>query len=170
MYWRTALIKLQCGPRCYREFKKQHLIADKIDIRGPGPLGYGAYTKPDVTINKGQYLDEYIGDLRPIDAGDDGTSLYRFEIPTICAADAQRAGNWTRFINSHCRPNCKPYGDFLGKRHVILFEAIRDVGPEEEIVFDYGGKYFEKAGFDCECNAHKAPHMPSQVAKKTCSR
>ena len=139
---------------CYRAFRKQHFIADQIDIKGPGPYGYGAFTKSGVRVKKGQYLDEYIGDLQPIGKEERLNSLYRVEIPKTCVVDAEKAGNWTRFINSHCRPNVKPWGDFIGKRHVILFQALRDIGPEEEIVFDYGRKYFEKAGFECRCSTH----------------
>ena len=163
-----------CSSRCYREFRKQHFVADKIDIKGPGPMGYGAFTKPGVRIKKGQYLDEYIGDLLPIDRNNNsGNSLYKFEIPQTCVVDSERAGNWTRFINSHCRPNVKPWGDFIGKIHVIVFQALRDIGPEGEIVFDYGRKYFEKARFDCACDVIDTPHLPGQTgttAKKGRSR
>ena len=116
-------------------------------------MGYGAYTKPGVHIKKDQYLDEYIGDLLPCGSCDETNSRYQFEIPGICVVDAEKAGNWTRFINSHCRPNVKPWGASIGRREVIVFQALRDIGPEEEIVFDYGKKYFEKAGFACGCSA-----------------
>ncbi|KAK3686651.1 hypothetical protein LTR37_019582 [Vermiconidia calcicola] len=162
-----------CGASCYREFKKQHFIGNQIDIRGPGPMGYGAFTKPGVSIKKGQYLDEYVGDLRPLESNESSSSLYCFVIPQTCVVDAEKAGNWTRFVNSSCKPNVKPWADFVGKRHVIVFQALKDIGPEEEVVFDYGKAYFEKAGFECACDAHDRPHMPGQKepkAKKAGSR
>ena len=154
---RVELIVIQCNIKCYREFKKQ-FIAEKFEIRGPGRLGYAAFTKPRVNIAKGQYIDEYVGDLRPIDSEIAFKSLYCFEIPELCVVDAERAGNWTRFINSSCRPNLSCEAAVIGQRHVIVFQALKDIGPEEELTFNYGQKYFKNAGFDCECGARKRPH------------
>lgn len=153
------LITPQCGAKCYREFKKQ-FVANKIDIRGPGPLGYMAYTKPRVHFTKGQYLDEYIGDLRPIGSDTAHKSLYVFEVPHRCLIDAGEAGNWTRFINSSCRPNVSCTATIVGKRHVIVFQADKDIGPEEELTFNYGPDYFRNAGLLCACSARKKPHKP----------
>ncbi|KAK4541628.1 hypothetical protein LTR36_007772 [Oleoguttula mirabilis] len=151
-----------CESKCYDRFRKDHSIRHLIDVKGPSHLGYGAFTRPGVQLSKGQWLDEYLGELKPLagDTGETSASLYRCEIPGICAVDAEQAGNWTRFINSHCRPNVKLWGEFVGKRHVILFQALRDIGPEEEIVFNYGSWYFERAGFKCVCDAYKRPHIP----------
>lgn len=156
----------QCGPKCYEQFRKDHSLSELVDIKGPGHLGYGAFTKPGVHLKKGQWLEEYLGELKPlVGKAESSASLYRCEIPNVCAVDAERAGNWTRFINSHCRPNVKLWGEFVGKRHVILFQALRDIGPEEEILFNYGSWYFERAGFKCECDAHKLPHTPGGAMK-----
>lgn len=152
-----------CGIACYKQFRRENFSADLVDIRGPGLLGYGAFTKPGVTIKKGSWVGEYLGELRPLSAPN---STYRFEIPSICTVDAEQCGNWTRFINSHCRPNVKPWGDTVGKKHVILFQALRDIGPEEEVVFDYGGRYFKNAGFLCGCDAQKGLHLPKGTKGK----
>lgn len=132
---------------------KATFAANSIEIRDTGKYGYGAFTKPGVSIKKGEYLEEYLGELRPINrnAEDRNSSLYRFEIPGVCVVDAERAGNWTRFINSSCRLNVKTFGDFVGKRHIILFQALKDIGAEEELCFNYGSSYFKRAGFGCGC-------------------
>lgn len=57
----------QCGFQCYKDFGKDNFPTDFIDIRGPGPLGYAAYTKPGVTIKQGLWIGEYIGELHPIE-------------------------------------------------------------------------------------------------------
>lgn len=95
-----------CGTKCYRQFRKGNLSRDLVDIKGPSVLGYGAFTKPSAKIVKGQWIGEYIGELRPFEAE---ASPFRFEIPGVGVVDSERAGNWTRFINSHCRPNVKPW-------------------------------------------------------------
>ena len=149
----TVAVSSQCGAVCSRNFRKKHFRKDIIDVKETGKYGYGAFTRPGVHVKEGEWLGEYIGELRPLDIPSDSNSLYRFEIPDVCVVDSERAGNWTRFINSHCsRPNVKPWGEFIGKRHVILFQALRDIGPEEELTFSYGSRYFEKAGFKCACD------------------
>ncbi|RMY14949.1 hypothetical protein D0867_06977 [Hortaea werneckii] len=96
-----------CGPKCYTSFRASTFLpSSSIEIRGPGETGYGAFTAPGVRISKGQWLDEYIGELLPLPSPDipskNPTSLYQLWIPGTAIIDASRAGNWTRFINSSC--------------------------------------------------------------------
>lgn len=152
-----------CGNACYKAFRREHFPRGQaaIEIRGPGPLGYAAFTRPGARFDKGRYIGEYTGELLPLDSHPaDTAGLYRYEIPGVCAVDAEQAGNWTRFMNSSCTPNVKPWGDVVGKRHVIVFQALRDIGGGEELTFNYGRRYFEKAGFLCGCSAQKGAHMP----------
>lgn len=143
---------VQCdGAKCYNHFARENFPGDFVDIRGPGPLGYAAYTKPGVSLKKGQWLGEYLGDLRPFDDFN-LESMYCFHIPNKCVLDAEKAGNWTRFINSSCRPNVQAVPEFVGKRSVLFFRAKKDIGPEEELMLNYGKAYFKKAGFPCACS------------------
>lgn len=153
-----------CGIKCYRAFQKTNFLpSSSIQIRGPGPLGYAAFLSPDAPpIAKNSYVGEYLGELLPTG----NSSLYGFEIPGIGMVDAERAGNWTRFSNSHCRPNVKVWGDFVGKRRVILFQTLREVRPGEELTWSYGRAYFEKAGFLCGCDAVEGGHLPGGGEKK----
>ncbi|GAB1740008.1 hypothetical protein NU219Hw_g4932t1 [Hortaea werneckii] len=160
-----------CGPKCYTAFRATNFLpSSSIEIRGPGEMGYGAFAAPGVRISKGQWLDEYIGELLPISSPDtpstDPTSLYRLWIPGTAIIDAERAGNWTRFINSSCRPNVKVWGESVGKKQVVLFQAIREIGPEEEITFQYGAKYFLEAGLECRCGVVEGGHLPGGDGKK----
>ena len=125
-------------------------------------MGYSAYTKPGVQIKKGQWLGEYLGELRPIDV--ETTSKYVFVIPKKCLLDAEKAGNWTRFINSDCRPNVQCWADCLGKRSVMLFQAKKDIGPEEELTINYQKAGFKKAGFSCKCSkCDPSMHVQSAI-------
>jgi SET domain-containing protein len=135
---------------------KAPLAKPRVDIIGPGDLGYGVFTAAKTHIEKDQYIAEYVGEVRPLNVD----SFYGFEVPNKCTIDAEKAGNWTRFINSSCKPNVKPWAHTIGKRHVILFQALKDIGPGEELLFNYGRKYFEKAGFLCKCDARDEAHLP----------
>lgn len=70
MYSQDCLLTVepfnQCGIQCYRKFRKEQFKANLIDIKGPGELGYGAFTKPGAVIEKDAWLDEYVGDLIPM--------------------------------------------------------------------------------------------------------
>ncbi len=139
---------------CYRKFRKTTLTGERlVELRDVGALGHGAFTKPGVTIKKDQYLDEYFGDLWPLDSDRAVGSRYVFFFPGKCILDAAEAGNWTRYVNSHCRPNLSPEPNFVGKRQVMLFKALIDIGPGEELYINYGKNYFKAAGIVCKCSA-----------------
>jgi SET domain-containing protein len=85
-----------------------------IELRGPLPgRGYGAFVKHGARIVKGQWVGEYIGELRPLSAVAAGIaagvqSMYRFDFSNdgeTVVVDSERRGNWTRFVNSSCVPN-----------------------------------------------------------------
>ncbi|KAI7261334.1 hypothetical protein KC343_g4762 [Hortaea werneckii] len=156
-----------CGPKCYAAFRAANFLpTSSIEIRGPGEKGYGAFTATGIRISKDQWLDEYTGELLPLPSPDTpstaSTSLYRLWIPGTAIIDAERAGNWTRFVNSSCRPNVRVWGESVGKRQVVLFQAIREIGPEEELTFQYGAKYFVDAGLECRCGVVGGGHLPGQ--------
>ena len=69
-------------------------------------------------------------------------------------------------MNSSCKPNIKVWGETLGKRHVVLFQALRDIKEGEELTFQYGNAYFERAGIECRCGANDGePHIPGGLKK-----
>ncbi|RMY86583.1 hypothetical protein D0862_10885 [Hortaea werneckii] len=134
--------------------------------RDPGPRRKGVRRvhAPGIRIPKDQWLDEYIGELLPLPnpdtASTDTSSLYRLWIPGTAIIDAERAGNWTRFVNSSCSPNVRVWGESVGKRQVVLFQALREIGPQEELTFQYGAKYFVDAGLVCRCGVVGDGHLP----------
>ncbi|MDW8479062.1 MAG: SET domain-containing protein-lysine N-methyltransferase [Xanthomonadales bacterium] len=56
--------------------------------------------------------------------------------------DANVGGNWARFINHGCEPNCRavvvehPSGD--PRRDRVIIETIRPIRAGEELTYDYG--------------------------------
>ncbi|KAI4113113.1 MAG: hypothetical protein LQ345_005840 [Seirophora villosa] len=63
-----------------------------------------------------------------------------------------REGNFTRFINHSCAPNCQ-FQKFvwLGVERVIL--VSRGIEAEREITVDYGDRYWEKLEKRCLCGS-----------------
>jgi hypothetical protein len=105
---------LTCGDSCYFSFIATHFSKPLTELRGPGPQGYGAFVKRGTGIRKGEWVGEYIGELRPIhrvnrDLERGIQSMYRFDFALenggTVVVDSEKRGNWTRFINSSCCPN-----------------------------------------------------------------
>lgn len=66
---------------------------DCFEIKRTGNKGYGAFLKSGVSIKKGQYVGEYLGELLPRDMEGIGHHLYIFDTE-VCLIDAEKAGNW----------------------------------------------------------------------------
>ena len=64
---------------------------------------------------------------------------YMFEINRQWTIDGSSRRNLGRYINHSCRPNA----DAVLRAGRIVFVALRDIAPDEEITLDYGEDYFE---------------------------
>jgi uncharacterized protein len=129
----------------------------------PSPIaGIGAFaTRP---IRKGTRIIEYTGERisnaeadRRYDE-DKMTShhTFLFTLNRRTVVDAAVGGNEARFINHSCAPNCEAV-IVDGKR--IYIEAIKDLPPGAELVYDY---QYERTGehtaederfYACRCGA-----------------
>ena len=72
--------------------------------------------------------------------------LHICAIDSYWGIDGSRGGNGSQFINHSCRPNC-----FVKiVRGHILFFALRDIAPGEEITMDYVNSYHPD-DYPCRC-------------------
>ena len=74
---------------------------------------------------------------------------YMFEINRQWTIDGSSRRNLGRYINHACRPNCEA----VLRKGRMMFVALRDIAPGEEITLDYGKEYFDLfiAPFGCRC-------------------
>src|SRR5580698_4574649 len=74
---------------------------------------------------------------------------YMFEIDRRRTIDGSSRRNLGRYINHACRPNCEA----VLRKGRMMFVALRDIAPGEEITLDYGKEYFDLfiAPFGCRC-------------------
>lgn len=76
--------------------------------------------------------------------GDDGSSghTFLFTLNEHYVIDANVGGNWARYINHSCEPNCRAVvvehrsGD--PRRDRVIIETIRPIRAGEELCYDYG--------------------------------
>jgi SET domain-containing protein len=87
--------------------------------------------------------------------------LHICAIDSYWGIDGSRGGNGSQFINHSCRPNC-----FLRlTRGHILFFALRDIAPGEEITMDYFNSYHPD-DYRCRCGAPGCRGTINYVAPK----
>ncbi len=101
---------------------------------------------------KGRKIAEYAGELitsREAERRAQTRLKHR-----ICAIDydrsldGSRGGNGTHYINHSCRPNCY----MRVTRGHILFMALRDINPGEEITCDYVSTHHPDT-YRCHCKS-----------------
>jgi hypothetical protein len=101
---------------------------------------------------KGKKIAEYTGEL--IDEREVERRIRTRRKHRICAVerdrhiDGARGGNGTHYINHSCRPN-----SYMRVTHGhLLFMALRDIHPGEEITCDYVSTHHPDS-YRCRCKA-----------------
>lgn len=111
-------------------------------------IGFGAFAAG--AIKAGDLIGEYTGEWR------DGVPYeealhngFLFEYPTAgrYQVDAGKAGSLMRFVNHSAEnANARAVFQFHGGYYHILYVAKRDIGLDEQILLDYGPKYWQGRG------------------------
>ena len=101
---------------------------------------------------KGRKIAEYAGELITTkEAERRAQTRLKHRICAInfdYSLDGSRGGNGTHYINHSCRPNCYMR---LTRGH-LLFMALRDINPGEEITCDYISTHHPD-DYRCRCKA-----------------
>lgn len=111
-------------------------------------IGYGLFST--APLKKWQFLGEYTGILRQRSRINPDINDYCFMYPwawlpiKAYTIDSEKQGNYTRFINHSDVPNCESISVFHDGVYHIIFRAIRDIEPGEELTYDYGGIYWQR--------------------------
>ena len=94
-------------------------------------------------IAKKAYIVTYRGKRIPTAEAHDGErhrgAKYMFEINRRWTIDGSSRHNLGRYINHACEPNAEA----VLRNGKIVFVALRDLSPGEEITLDYGEEYFD---------------------------
>jgi SET domain-containing protein len=113
------------------------LLASGLAVR-PSPIcGKGCFATQ--FFPKGRKIAEYTGERIPAREVARRLRTRRHRILRICELDAgwsldgSRGGNGTHYINHSCQPNA--YMRYT--RGHLIFIALRDIQPGEEITVDY---------------------------------
>ncbi|XP_071166810.1 histone-lysine N-methyltransferase NSD2-like isoform X1 [Mytilus edulis] len=147
------------GEKCQNQRYQKREYPDSEPYKVPGK-GWGL--KTNVPVKKGQFVNEYVGDLIDEDevkkrikqAHDDNVmNFYMLTLDNKRIIDAGPKGNLSRFMNHSCQPNCETQKWTVnGDVRVGLF-ALHDIPAGSELTFNYN---FECLGNDktsCSCGA-----------------
>jgi len=160
----TTAAKKRSVTKRARSFEQPPLAAPAnkyFELRSSAIQGQGAFATR--SIRKGTRIIEYTGerispedaDQRYDDPGMGRHHTFLFSVDKRTVIDAAVNGNEARFINHSCAPNCEA----IDERKRIYIEAIRNIAPGEELVYDYA---YERDGTEdedwerlyvCKCGA-----------------
>ncbi|ORX96301.1 hypothetical protein BCR34DRAFT_457438, partial [Clohesyomyces aquaticus] len=141
---------------------------EKFELRMTPDRGIGVLTKS--AFRRGTVLGYYTGVVRPALATLQSDYLMEMEIGKIpevdkylsgplmkgndtVIIDGKEKGNWTRFINHHCKPYCTFRIRRVGKVRIMVVETVRDVPAGVELTVDYGAEYYGQTDLVCMCGA-----------------
>lgn len=152
----------ECMNRVVQHGRKVQISIQKTEEKGwgvfagPKPIPAGTFLgiysgeilTEEESAKRGEVYNEYgrtyLFDIDYYHIGDDG----------MFTMDAYHAGNFTRFLNHSCEPNCRIFACYINEANILkpllAVYAIRDVGAYEEICFNYNGSYPEDDGDDDE--------------------
>ena len=110
-----------------------------FEIRRSAIQGRGAFAtrriRPGTRIIEytGERIDQDEGDRRYDDENMPRHHTFLFALEDGSVIDAAVGGNEARFINHSCDPNCQA----IEEEGRIFIEAIRNIQPGAELVYDY---------------------------------
>lgn len=127
-----------------------------VNIKRTETKGWGVFNGPK-KIPGGSFIGIYAGELLTVEESDRRGMLYNkfgrtylFDIDfyymgavATYSVDAYHAGNFTRFLNHSCDPNCEINPCYINEANIekplLTIFTRRDVEPFEELSFSYMG-------------------------------
>jgi uncharacterized protein len=118
---------------------------------GRARTGLGLFAiKP---IKKRSRIAEYKGpllDFKTAEKAENRGNRYLYEISKNFTIDGAARSNIARYANHSCNPNADTYS----VKHRVFIRALRNIKPDEEIVYDYGIDYLKNVigKSNCQCS------------------
>lgn len=124
--------------------------ADGIEVKPSTIDGKGTFATAH--FKKGRKIAEFAGErISRVETARRLRGRRRIRIcgvDSYWAIDGSRGGNGTQFINHCCAPNCY----MKNVRGHLLFFALKDIAPGDEILLDYSESYHDDSK-GCRCGA-----------------
>ncbi|XP_035867486.1 histone-lysine N-methyltransferase NSD3 isoform X9 [Phyllostomus discolor] len=162
------------GDRCQNQCFTKRLYPD-AEIIKTERRGWGLRTKR--SIKKGEFVNEYVGELideeecrlRIKRAHENSvTNFYMLTVTKDRIIDAGPKGNYSRFMNHSCNPNCETQKWTVnGDVRVGLF-ALCDIPAGMELTFNYNLDCLGNGRTECHCGAENCSGFLGVRPKSAC--
>ncbi|XP_058525763.1 histone-lysine N-methyltransferase NSD3 isoform X2 [Ochotona princeps] len=163
------------GERCQNQCFTKRLYPD-AEIIKTERRGWGLRTKR--SIKKGEFVNEYVGELideeecrlRIKRAHENSvTNFYMLTVTKDRIIDAGPKGNYSRFMNHSCNPNCETQKWTVnGDVRVGLF-ALCDIPAGMELTFNYNLDCLGNGRTECHCGAVNCSGFLGVRPKSACA-
>uniref|UniRef100_A0A8C9WH78 Histone-lysine N-methyltransferase NSD3 n=1 Tax=Scleropages formosus TaxID=113540 RepID=A0A8C9WH78_SCLFO len=147
------------GDRCHNQHFSQRLFAE-TEVFKTDRCGWGLRTKQD--LKKGDFVMEYVGELIDLEecrlrikhANENRvTNFYMLTLTKDRVIDAGPKGNFSRFMNHSCSPNCETQKWTVnGDVRIGLF-TLCDIEAGTELTFNYNLDCLGNGRTSCHCGA-----------------
>eukprot|EP00072_Mus_musculus_P066404 XP_017168167.1 PREDICTED: histone-lysine N-methyltransferase NSD3 isoform X2 [Mus musculus] len=152
------------GDRCQNQCFTKRLYPDAEVIKTER-RGWGLRTKR--SIKKGEFVNEYVGEL--IDEEECRLRIKRAHENSDRIIDAGPKGNYSRFMNHSCNPNCETQKWTVnGDVRVGLF-ALCDIPAGMELTFNYNLDCLGNGRTVCHCGADNCSGFLGVRPKSACT-
>ncbi|XP_075063136.1 histone-lysine N-methyltransferase NSD3 isoform X4 [Mixophyes fleayi] len=163
------------GERCQNQSFTKRLYPE-TEIFRTDRRGWGLICKKD--IRKGEFVNEYVGELideeecrlRMKRSHENGiTNFYLLTVTKDRIIDAGPKGNYSRFMNHSCNPNCETQKWTVnGDIRVGLF-ALCDIPQGTELTFNYNLDCLGNGRTECHCGADNCSGFLGVRPKSACA-
>lgn len=157
----------------FAEFLRKHKMPNMLmELVETEKMGTGVRSLRN--MKAGVFLGEYIGEIVSEGLQIYGDSRYLMDLDATyqrhhynMAIEATQFGNWTRYINHSCRPNCEYVSRNIGQISRICIATIREIAFGEQLTVDYGLVYWKNLkAYGCACGYSDCKNWPETVDDK----
>lgn len=131
---------------------------------GRSLTGFGIFaTRP---IKKRLRIAEYKGPIltqEEADRAERRGNRYLYEVSKNRTIDGTPHGNIARYFNHSCNPNAES----IVWRGRVFIKTLRDIKPDEEIVYDYGTDYLKNVIGRSNCKCSRCRRRRAKKARET---
>ena len=136
---------------------------------GRSVTGFGLFATK--VIKRAAYIATYRGPLLATEEAErreQRGAKYMFELNSRWTIDGSPRWNVARYMNHSCWPNAKP----ITRKGRIVFVALREISPGEEITYNYGRDYYDyfigNGGCRCAgCRMRAAARRDKKAARRS---
>ena len=159
VYWECVKHLCPCGASCRNRKFQNHEYAEVYPIKTKD-RGYGLCA--GTFLPKGSFVIQYIGEVYSIDSPygqkklqeyKNSTCTYLMSLTKNEVVDPTSKGNFARFINHSCEPNCETQKWHVSGEICVGIFTLRDIQEDEELTFNYGFDIAKTVYQKCLCGA-----------------